>query len=409
MWVSAFALLVLGGAFALPSSVSAAAIYSQTGSSIEYNQGAGQAYVWFLGTGLSGSLDDVYLTVKFGSSSGYIRTFHLLECTTEDYGGPGSPDGDGCQNHPLGYIEGHIAMSGTGSVPEYEISFSANEKKSFVVPFGTARTNNPCNPGVNCTGAAGAITLDPTKFYMISAVGCSGSSAGFGACGSARSFVPNAAPVLVRDFEGTPLCARKFTGSSTMYEIDAATCVESPYVVLADTDGVLITAGYGYFVPASGGEDSLFDVVAATTVCGDRFAPTSSSSLIDNIANGIARAFCVAGGYMIIPSQDSIDTLVNQKNLLLQKTPFKEGQEFLSLWEGYDPGSASFTFIESTVELVLPDGTVANLLVLSSASFYQYVEPSQWATLRTISGYLIRLLTVFWIFRKVKGWISRTT
>jgi len=141
--------------FSLP--VNAGVIAGVTGSSVR--AGTFTQVFYKLGTGLTGDLDSVYVTVNDNGQTGYLTNFQLAECSAADYA-------TGCNGGTYGTTGLYWAVSSVGGSNYRTVALSGSAKRTVRLDFSIHTTPN-CNPGVNCTGTAGSIPLDPTKFYAV--------------------------------------------------------------------------------------------------------------------------------------------------------------------------------------------------------------------------------------------------
>lgn len=318
---------------------------------------SGTAYVsdynaihWIrLGKGLSGSLHNIYLHVADNKSATYFTNLFIVGLDTDSstplISGPhvkqyyAPMDGAGCGGYSY-----WIPQTGDSTSPK---------ARQIVFPF-TYTWNN-----LNST-CGSYPTLNEDYWYYVY-VSSSNDKDGSPTAGTFALLGTN---VTLTDNFGTPL--ECFSGAIT-----ASLCsnIGTPGYYLADT--TLVSGDTGYLAPSSA--SSQFSLSGAGTFCG-----TLASS---SFAFGIPYGLCYIGGYLFIPSQSSIDTFNANLSLVKTKVPFSYAYGIADLWTA---ASSSQTFPKIGMELDI-FGSSGSLDIISSASFYRWIDASTWSTIRGVS------------------------
>lgn len=187
----------------------AGVIAGASGSS--YKAGSGAQHFYDLGTGMSGNLNSVYVTINDASSAGWLVNFNLIECSTSAYNSPGFA----CGNTT------YTAVTTVGGTTWRTIALTGNSKRTVKLDF---TIHTPAGGGV---GTATPIVIDPTKFYRVYFSGSSSQTVD----NANRGVNVYGITTQLTDTYGNPIRC----GTTTVPFNACDATMKTPYFVLSDT------------------------------------------------------------------------------------------------------------------------------------------------------------------------------
>lgn len=353
--------LVIMAAVGLPLSVSAGVIAGSTGIA-ETSDGNG-AFVFHLGSGLSGNLNSVYIRLGDNGQTGYLTQILFYECTTGSYNSPGALCGSGA-------YRAVTAVGGTtGTSVALTPSVTGLSSRTVRLDFSIHNSIGDTGVGVNTP-----IVLDPTKFYAVVFSATQNATSPYGA--SRSVFVHGIEPVLT-DASGNRIYCKSSIGA---YVADACgTEFGTPYHLITDialTQAELdsfngsTTSFNNWLVPTAPPNSSSYGFVTGASVSEGTFGK------LGNMLSGIAV-------FLFSPWDDATaNAWVNFKNSLTVHIPMSYIAEVNTM-------VSSATVASGSIPTVSIGGlgaiNVSTVSFFSSATITSYAPPGLLVSLRTIA------------------------
>jgi len=352
--------------FSLP--VNAGTIAGITGTDVRAGTQTDSFYK--LGTGFTGTLNSVYVTIGDNSQVGYVTNVQLVECTNSSYS-------SGCNGGTYGTTGLYVSEKTVGAASLKGVALSgANTKRTIRLDFSIHSAPN-CNPGVSCTGVTTAITLDATKFYGV----YFGANSLENASGTAKQIYVYGIAVELSDASGNPeYCGTAWTTSTRC----SAGVLGTPYFLFTDTaltDSELST--YGGI--ASTGFPTWPIPTGFPLSNGASYGLMSSSSLTGRDLGYFGNMLIDAALFLFSPwDQATADAWTNFRNSITVHVPFSYVTETYTMvqaatvasgsipsWTFHAPivGSVSF-FSASTITSYAPSGFLTLLRALAAAAIW---------------------------------------
>lgn len=181
------------------------------------------------------------------------------------------------------------------------------------------------------------------------------------------------------------------------------------------------STGSVYFVLFSGATPTPFDAarfipsVSTTTVqqsCGSNLA--TSSGLVDSVGAAVSYGACVAGTFLFVPSQDSLESFRGIPSVLPTIIPFSYFYDFQDIINGENASSStnfqplSVNLASTGVGSTSPYGQILNIggsstfAYLSTTTIMTYVSQSLYDTLFLLMRSAIWVVVALHIFRRLR-------
>lgn len=311
-----------------------------------------------LGSGLSGELRYVYLTVDDNDSATYFTGFQVIQCSSDTL----TIGGASC----VRYI---AAMS--DDYHYYSLTTDGSGKRLIVADFEYNWYDN----GSTSTFRHAAVTLDPSKYYWLQLM-------------TANS---NTAPTAAGSFKlygiyntitnnGTP---QQSGGGAYTFTPD--TTMGTAYHFLSDST---LVAGIDAGFASPSEESSGLDLSGAEDFCNGKFS------------SSIAQGLCTVAGFLFIPSGSAVQSMWDSAAFVKSKAPYAYVAEFKDAWT---TSSSSTPFPKITMPFNVGMGqATSSLTLISSASFTKWVPASVWTFTKALSSVAFYGTLGFYFFRRGK-------
>lgn len=349
------AVLALCGVLGVFSSARASVITGVSGSLV--GGAMDSLRVQRLGSGLSGALRYVYLTVDDNDSATYFTGFQVIQCTSDTL----TIGGASCVRY--------IAAT-SDDYHYYSLTTDGSGKRLIVADFEYNWYDN----GSTSTFRHAAVTLDPSKYYWLQLM-------------TANS---NTAPTAAGSFKlygiyntitnnGTP---QQSGGGAYTFTPD--TTMGTAYHFLS---GSTLVAGIDAGFASPSMQESGYDLSGAEDFCNAQFS------------SSIAQGLCTVAGYLFIPSGSAVQSMWDSAAFVKSKAPYAYVAQFMDAW---DTPSSSADFPEITMPFNVGMGSSTSLTLISSASFTRWVPSTVWDFTRALSTIGFYGTLGFYFFRRGK-------
>jgi len=326
-----------------------------------------------LGSGLdSSSFRYAYVTLNDTLASTYFTNVILFECTSD----VASPTA-----FPGGCTAKAVAMESGSGANMYNVAQTGVGRRLVTFDFVQYCNNYGSCTTSHVTTATTPIVLSPTKFYWIYFISSNSKTSGT----PVGSFGVYGIQATLHSSDGTPIEAQGTGGTSIG-------TIGSPYVYLSDS--ALTTLDQGFYTPASSSSQS--------SLSGARQFCTGVAS--SSVAFGIPYGLCYIGGYLFVPSAESLSMFNNLRQQVSTKIPYSyvvESREIFS-----DISSSSGTFPSMTVPFTMA-GSTSHFTLFSLATIKQYLPTGTLAAFRLLMVAVLWISFAFTVWYKVGNMFKR--
>lgn len=355
-------LLALTIVFSYSNTASAGVLFGVSGSGTKST--ADSVLYVRLGSGYSVTgLRYVSVAVEDNHSASYFGNPVIIECGANDTFPSSSCTGG---THEV------TAGETVGGGNYYTVAQNGHGKRVITFDFGIRCIYT----GGSCSYATGTVTMTSTKFYWLRFITTNSKNS----AAQAGSTALYGSDATLHTADGTPISVL-YGGTETV-----DTSVGTPYHYGSDT--VLVSGvDSGFYLPAS--SSSAIGLSGAGSFCSGIASPSS--------AFGIPYGLCFISGYLFIPSGGAIDSFFTNAAVVKEKVPWSYAVDFQTAWSTATSNSVAFEHVSIPWTVM---GASTSLSLISSASFYRWISPSTWATVRgfTTVGLYLAIAWYGWSF-----------